>query len=450
MALAGRNSEENLISHLLRDEKDTNFGRHLSDLIEALNQKDGNKLQYEDLENISAFLKKHKGYRPTVSADTAVPVTAPQRGLSALETLQRSKARPAGEGKVKKFTDDVAMLRWAGISFGDMANYDITLRIERDLAPSLGSELINLRLWGKVLGTGSDYWIAEGQLTSSTVVLGTDLEPRGKGANAYSYWAHSTLPGSEWELLPNVRPEWITASKNLRKHLTGNLNAEVVGFVPFVDKERAYLRALIARITASCVLAPTGVYVVGEEGGVQPNPEEFEFPSTDDLKTQGAWVHAREHILPNGLTEYPEVNENTNEELAKQIERERENFPPVEKLRGIAQDDPAEEGESTAWTVTQKGDTSNYGFDGVQKSYAVSVLRCNRWPGAYSVVQGKKYCNIYVGYGLRDKGDPFVPLAPGPVQQEPADDGEEEEEPNPAEDLLSDGASDDEQAEGEQ
>lgn len=448
MALSGRNTQENLISHLLRDENDSNVGQHLTDLLDALLQEQG-KSKYKDLENISSFLKKHKGYRPTVSADTIVPpVTTPQRGLSALETLQRSKVRYAEDGKVQKFSDDAAMLRWAGISFGDTANYDITLRIQRDLAKSLGNDLLNLRLWGKVLGTESDYWIAEGQLKSSTVALGTDLEPRGKGTNSYSYWVLSTLPGSEWELLPNVRPEWIRTSKFIRKHLTGDLNAEVAGFVPFVDKERAYLRALIARISASCTLCPAGAFVNAEDG-VQPNPE-FEFPSTDILKTQEAWIHSRDNILPNGLTEYPEVDENTDEKIKLQIEQERESSPPVEKLRGIAQDNPVEEGASGGWSVAQKGDTSSYAFEGSAKSYAVSVVRSNRWPGAFTVAQGVKYCNIYVGYGLRDKGDPFFPLAPGPVQREPGDDVDEQDEPNPIVDDISDQQSEDEKAPGEE
>jgi len=72
----------------------------------------------------------------------------------------------------------------------------------------------------------------------------------------------------------------------------------------------------------------------------------------------------------------------------------------------------------------------------------VTVLRSNRWPGAATVSQGKRYCNVYVGYGLRDSGSCFLPHFPG--DEEPKDDGEEADEPNPEEEVVSDQASEDE------
>lgn len=444
MAVSGRKTLEHLLSHIQSDEGDSNLSDHLAELLHSVMSETPSNA-YCNMEKMSSFLKKHKGYRPTVSVDPILPGPITQRGRDAADTLQRSKIPPPSN-KVTNFLDDAAMLRWAGISFGDAQNYDISLRI-KELGKSLGNDLVDLRLWGKLLGVNSDYWIAEGQVSANNVALGPNIEVRGKGANTYSYWALSTLPGSTWETLPNLRPEWVTSSKFIRKHLTGNLDSEVNGFVPFPAKERAYLRTLIARISAACVLAPNGAFAADEEQGIQPNPE-FEFPATDDLKEQAAWVHAREHILLNGRTSYPEVDE-ADEELARQVEAAREADPPIEKLRGIASDEPVNEGESAGWTVMQKGDVAQYAFDGSHKSYAVSVVRSNRWPGAFAVAQGTKYCNIYVGYGLRDVGDPFYPLAPGEVQAEPQDEGEEADEPNPAEEVVSDQESEDEQQEGE-
>jgi len=37
-------------------------------------------------------------------------------------------------------------------------------------------------------------------------------------------------------------------------------------------------------------------------------------------------------------------------------------------------------------------------------SYAVNVVRSLRWPGAVTVAKGGKFCNFYIGYGLK-KGD---------------------------------------------
>eukprot|EP00397_Hematodinium_sp_SG-2012_P035722 GEMP01038465.1.p1 GENE.GEMP01038465.1~~GEMP01038465.1.p1 ORF type:complete len:449 (+),score=110.04 GEMP01038465.1:133-1479(+) len=439
-------TKENLLCHLQIDESASTTSNHLAGLLgEVLREKPKDALN--KLEVLSAFLKRYR-FHPTPAPDTVVPTPVTQQRLNAMEALQRSKVRYTGKAEIRNFGDDTEMLRWAGISFGDQTNYDLTLRVQT-LAESLGTSLVNLRFWGKMLGTSYDYFIVEGQLTPRTVEVGGDIEPRGQGANTWSYWALSSKPGSEWALLPNVRPGWIITSKPIRKYLTGDLDAEVLGFVSFPAKERAYLRALIARISAACVLAPTGAFLAAEEDGIiQENPE-FEFPPSDDLKTQAPWIHARAHLLPNGKTQYPTADEG-DEELALEIARQSVDDPLVARLRGIAEDEPAEEGGSTGWIASQAGDSSKYLFDGVEKSYAVGVIRSTRWPGAYTVSQGARYCNIYVGYGLRDQGSPFSPLSPGDVQDEPQDDGDEANEPNPDEEVLSDLGDEDEAVEGEE
>lgn len=40
-------------------------------------------------------------------------------------------------------------------------------------------------------------------------------------------------------------------------------------------------------------------------------------------------------------------------------------------------------------------------------------MRSNLWPGAVSVALGVDFCNVYVGWGL--KNAPFVPVPPPPV-----------------------------------
>jgi hypothetical protein len=50
----------------------------------------------------------------------------------------------------------------------------------------------------------------------------------------------------------------------LRRYLTGRLDAAVGGHPPFPGKEAAYVRARIAIITADTVLAPSGVFVASE------------------------------------------------------------------------------------------------------------------------------------------------------------------------------------------
>ncbi|XP_035508683.1 radial spoke head protein 6 homolog A-like [Morone saxatilis] len=50
--------------------------------------------------------------------------------------------------------------------------------------------------------------------------------------------------------------------------------------------------------------------------------------------------------------------------------------------------------------------------------HAVAVLRSNLWPGAYAYACGKKFENIYVGWGLKYAGGGYNPPVPPPPQKE--------------------------------
>lgn len=52
-------------------------------------------------------------------------------------------------------------------------------------------------------------------------------------------------------------------------------------------------------------------------------------------------------------------------------------------------------------------------------SYAVNVIKSQRWPGAVTVSKGGKFTNVYIGYGIK-RGDPiFNPTEPPEVQKDP-------------------------------
>ena len=85
----------------------------------------------------------------------------------------------------------------------------------------------------------------------------------------------------------------------------------MVSYPPFPGSEANYLRAQIARISASTQISPTGFYLFDEEddeqaklrGFVQHNPE-FEPLSLRDLlePSLSGWVHHVLHILPQVIT----------------------------------------------------------------------------------------------------------------------------------------------------
>ncbi|CAK0800324.1 unnamed protein product [Prorocentrum cordatum] len=65
-------------------------------------------------------------------------------------------------GSVSNFMEDAAMLEWAGVGFGKQESFHVAMSL-RKLAADLPS-LEKLRIWGKILGTGGDYYVAEGTL----------------------------------------------------------------------------------------------------------------------------------------------------------------------------------------------------------------------------------------------------------------------------------------------
>lgn len=84
-------------------------------------------------------------------------------------------------------------------------------------------------------------------------------EPIGKGVNRYSYFVVNSL-SDEWIELPIVTPKQITLARQIKKFLTGDLEAEIVSYPCFCGKEKHYLRAMIARITAGTYIAPKNYY----------------------------------------------------------------------------------------------------------------------------------------------------------------------------------------------
>lgn len=57
--------------------------------------------------------------------------------------------------------------------------------------------------------------------------------------------------GEKWVKLPHVSPAHIAVSRQIRRLLTGRLESPVVTYPPFPGKEENYLRAQIARISAT-------------------------------------------------------------------------------------------------------------------------------------------------------------------------------------------------------
>lgn len=447
------------------------------------------------LETMSRYLKE-SGFKGAGAPDSKEhlvidPVTQAAKELWCKEIVALTKAPAAGlpniglqlNGMPKalcaldNFMESAAMFKWAGISFGQQATYQIHLSL-RGLAAST-PRLKKLRFWGKLLGIGDDYFVAEGEM-DDVGESEPPVEARGTGANTYTYWV-SPGGNAPWTELPLVRPEHIVTARKVRHMLTGDLEADVLTMPWFPGKEKHFLRAQIARISASTCLAVEGFLVEepAESGILIESPDALaNFPPQADLATQEKWQHCQKYLHLNGATSWPDPDSLPDgSEERKVLENLIEGDPKKEMLLPIAQDKPdVEEGGCKDWSIQQYGDKGQYKMGEDTKSYLCTVVRSKRWPGAITVAQGSKFANLYVGYGFKccrhHKGGalgsgeeelraipmasnayPYSsaneknPLAPADIMDEP-DDFKEEDEPNPAEEPEE--PAEEEEVEGEQ
>lgn len=408
------------------------------------------------LESLSSYLKD-ASFQGQASPDPveatwsrAAPavVEARQQWAADLTELSKTPAEPLA-CPVQNFSEDATMFKWAGVGFSQQESYQINLALRRLASNTPG--LLKLRFWGKLLGTGNDYLVAEGLVDGADLPKGGNWgenEARGQGANMYTYWVTSG-PSCEWTQLPLVTTDYIKAARQVKRLFTGDPETQLTTNPWFPGKEKHLLRAQIARITAASVLSVEGFYKIDEDTNMQVEDPDFQFPAAEDMMAQGKWVHAREQLLLNGRTSYPEVDEE-NEEAMRKLEQEREMDPPIDLFRSIGEDLPNNEGNSDGWSTKKHGDSASYKFGEDMKCYAVISVKSSRWPGAITVVQGSKHANLYVGYGMKADAAPFLPVAPADVMDEPKD-LEENGEPNPEEDDgASDGAQEDEPLPGEE
>lgn len=394
-------------------------------------------------------------------------------------------AAPRVLGFVQNFLEDSAMFRWAGIGFGQQESYHIgaSLRKLASDTPSIES----LRFWGKILGTEADYLVAEGTLRSLPKAAPAegeekplihpdspefDVEPKGEGANTFTYWV-SEGGCAAWVRLPAARASHIVAARSIKRMLTGRLEAPVLSNPWYPGKERHLLRAQIARISATCMLAPTGWYEEDADAGVPGQVRQVEEPaigSPEDMASNAGWCHRLPCITKIGRCTFPEVDalsgteppmitEERAKTISAQIEAEGELKGTLTNVESDLSEAKAAlpEGEEAdnvvAWTYKVSGDKCVYN----EKSHQVIAARSNLWPGAAAVTQGSKFGNIYIGYALKcgtliplnpqnglplvSGTDAFCPLVNDDIMEEP-EDLEEQEEPNPVEDdVASEGGS---------
>jgi radial spoke head protein 4/6 len=244
--------------------------------------------------------------------DTSTLTSAMQPYLSKIQALFPPKPEEGGDpdeapepstaGKLSDLFKDSQVLQWAGVGFGEEETFRLQSGLTK-LSVRSGSEKI--RFWGKIYGTMSDYYVAEGFVAGGDEEEGEKpkgFEDRGSGVNEFVYWVANNSLG-EWTMLPDVTPEFLKATRDIKVKFTGDLNRKIITNPFFYGEERYYLRAQIARITHSTTIMPKGLHKLAEDNPKEIELIEFEdeakayVPTTETQTKLGNWVYAKKSIL---------------------------------------------------------------------------------------------------------------------------------------------------------
>ncbi|NWW05271.1 RSH4A protein, partial [Oreocharis arfaki] len=248
-------------------------------------------------------------------------------------------------------------------------------------------------------------------------------EENGTGTNKYIYFVCNE-PGKPWVKLPPVTPAQIVCARKIKKFFTGRLDAPVVSFPPFPGNEANYLRAQIARISAGTHVSPTGFYQFADEDeeeeegdAFEENPEFEPPPVAEMVESLATWAHHVKAILKQGRCVWinpSQKSEEDEEEEEEEEEDKEEEGEEHEEERGLPLLTLISEDEGMknipAWTARPSTN--------LIPQYSVAILQSNRWPGAYAFASGRKFDNIYFGWGHKYSPESHTPALPPPAQAE--------------------------------
>lgn len=312
-----------------------------------------------------------------------------------------------------------------------------------------------MRLWGKIVGTEKDYFIAEGVVEGGEPAEGAEdaepiegMEARGTGVNKYVYYACNGPLGA-WVQLPDLRPQDIINAKSIKYNFTGDINRKIYTNPFYFETEKVYLRAQIARISFSTTLIPKGLYKLQEqeegesreiEENVPEDEEQVYKPTTKDMGWIDNWLHFTPSILKQGRLTHMEGKPLEGEEEVEPEElmaREVKKDPWEPRLKPITQDSKTR-GGAPAWVVRSYNVKDTYLHPTTNKSsenYGIVVVKSLWWPGSHTFFQDGKTFQIYVGNGQKHESETYYPIHP-PVMNEERSEKKCWDEPNPTKEWL--------------
>lgn len=277
----------------------------------------------------------------------------------------------------------------------------------------------------------------------------------GIGLNRKTYFVCNQL-GDEWQELPPVTSAEIVAARKLKKFFTGNLDASLNSTFPvFYGREENFLRATIARITASTFVAPIGFYrkITGDdddddetdsnddESSTKNNDKDIEPDNDyqplkiDELIKSSNWIHCRPHILSQGRVNWFNIkdmdekkDDNSKDESdddADDVDSENEDEESeIKQEIGPALFTPCSKDKTVEliipWTIRWTNQIQC-------NKDAIVIMQSNLWPGAVSLaITGQRVHDcLYIGWGQKFVTRNYSPSSVPQMQNEwIGDDGE--------------------------
>ena len=408
---------------------------HLRELIKEIvttHQEDG----YDNFEKISQFLREKNTkldtfqfYNPKKITKNYLFLTNHEKN----EILSQIKNSSNPVKLIPNYMDDILsqaeLLEWAGISFNDIEWYKIRTAAKKLLQEN-NCEYI--RFFGKIFGIKSDYYIMQGLPKNYPMKNPQPHEETkgNEGINRYTFWV-SDSPLEIWHELPDITAEQITISRRFKYYFTGDLNSKVKSFIYFPGKEMHLLKCQIVRILHSSCIVPKGYLKISEnfkeqlEGKITEFDEEFKSPSFDEMKApEGeSWIHEHAFIYPNGKVIDPSIE--------AQVDR----MKPISEDEGYkikeGEGDNINEIDVKYWKIKVVGDNMMHNrANGDPITHACIVVKNSRWPGTTTVWKEEKFCNIYVGFGIKAIDSNYYPKNIDKMDKDP-NDLEEQKEPFP-------------------
>ena len=298
--------------------------------------------------------------------------------------------------------EDAALMEWGGVSFGRGETYRLYLSIKA-LAESLPGEADKVRLFGKINTRSKPYFIVEANSTFEGEEVDATKQEGKEGANKFQYFVTQTPEAGGWVKLPEVTMAQVTASRQFKRLLSGNLQAAVTTFPIFPGTEANLLRAIVGRIAGATSISPDGHFALDDDGELKAaEAEDFAgaFPKDGEaMKDAEAWKHHTCDLNTLGrVRAMPEILGEDGEPIV-----EDEPVEATPQLNGLTPE---------AWSI--RVGPGGAGVAATSGAIAKSLV----WPGAIAVAAGRRFVNVYVGNGVMYDPNPYSPPLPCRTQAE--------------------------------